>query len=325
MQEKAHMTGSPQRRGLTRTTAAVKSVLRRYPAEFLASLLEPKAKPHRAFRDILTELAPHDLAACWLGHGSVVVSIGDLTFVVDPVLSQRIGPSLNKRILGLSRRIPAPFGPDSLQGLDAIFITHAHFDHLDKATLRQLIDPRTTVFVPPRCSRLIPRGFADVVVLAPGESSTFRAATIEAIQPRHWGARTLLDRRRGSCAFAVRHPDGSALITGDTAFTHAFDETHGIDLAVFGIGAYNPWEHMHATPEQVWAMFQAMNARYLLPVHHSTFELSDEPMAEPMQRLEAVAAEQFDRIIKERPGELVVIPTPGEPTNADEPDHLSVK
>ena len=68
-----------------------------------------------------------------------------------------------------------------------------------------------------------------------------------------------------------------------------------------------------------------MNARYLLPVHHSTFELSDEPMAEPMQRLEAVAAEQFDRIIKERPGELVVIPTPGEPTNADEPDHLSVK
>lgn len=271
--------------------------------------MKPKAEEPRAFRDILTELAPHDLAACWLGHGSVVISIGDFTFAVDPVLSERIGPRVGKRIFGLSRQTPIPFAADSLRGLDAILITHAHFDHLDKATLRQLADSRTKVIVPPRCRRLIPYGYADVKELAPGNKIDLKSASIAAIQPRHWGARTLVDRRRGACAYVVRHNDGSVLGAGDTGFTQVFDGVGDIDLAVFGIGAYNPWEHMHATPEQVWQMFLATGARYLLPVHHSTFELSDEPLDEPMQRLRQAAAEARDSVIEEKPGEVVIIPT----------------
>lgn len=81
----------------------------------------------------------------------------------------------------------------------------------------------------------------------------------------------------------------------------------GLDLAVFGIGAYDPWEHMHATPEQVWRMFLASGARYLLPVHHSTFPLSDEPMEEPMKRLLQAAGDNRDRVIVPTPGEIDVV------------------
>ena len=88
--------------------------------------------------------------------------------------------------------------------------------------------------------------------------------------------------------------------------TDAFDDIPPVDLAVFGIGAYDPWDHMHATPEEVWQMFEASGAERLLPVHHSSFKLSDEPVDEPMQRLLAAADEQRPRVIVASAGEVVV-------------------
>lgn len=292
---------------LVSAKAAVRSALRRYPSEILASLRRSDSGHARPLRDLLEELAPEGLAACWLGHASVVVETGGLSFVVDPVLSERIGPRIGKRTVGLSRRTPAPVAVESLKGVDAILITHAHFDHLDRPTLRAMVDARTTVFVPPKCKRLIPPGFREVVELAPGSEHSFRGAAIETTSPRHWGARTLFDRGRGSCAYTIRHNGLSVLFAGDTAETHSFDGMTGIDLAVFGIGAYDPWEHMHATPEQVWQMFNRMDARYLLPVHHSTFELSEEPLDEPVKRLMRVCGEDAQRVILEEQGEVIVL------------------
>lgn len=298
---------------LLRTTRAVRSGLRRYPPELVASIL--RRQPHTVgpLRDVLTELSPGGLAVCWLGHASVIVGAGKLTVAVDPVLSDRIGPRLARRTLGLSRRAPTPLSSDSIKGVDTILITHAHFDHLDRPTLQRLADQRTTVIVPPRCARLIPPGFGSVIEIAPGQTATLGPASVRAIQPRHWGARAFFDRRRGSCAYELHHPEGRILFAGDTAYTDAFDGMTGLDLAVFGIGAYEPWEHMHATPEQVWRMYSRLNARYILPVHHSTFRLSDEPEHEPMQRLIEASGAEGDRIIREAPGEIVIVPPEGAP------------
>ncbi len=77
-----------------------------------------------------------------------------------------------------------------------------------------------------------------------------------------------------------------------------------MDLAVFGIGAYEPWIHAHANPEQVWRMFEQTGARHLLPVHHSTFELGEEHPDEPLDRLIDAAGKAAEQIIRCDPGQL---------------------
>ncbi len=304
-------------------TQAVRSAFRRYPAQLVASLMRPKASAPKPMRDLLTELAPEGLAVTWLGHASVIVGLDDITVAVDPVLSERIGPRVRSKTLGLRRLVPAPIDSGSMKGVDVVLITHAHFDHLDRATLEAIADERTTVIVPPRCARLIPRGFARVIELKPGGDFKVGEVHIRALQPRHWGARLWFDRRRGACAYELGHAGCRVLFAGDTADTDTFNQLGAIDLAVFGIGAYEPWEHMHATPEQVWKMFLASGARYLLPVHYGTFPLSDEPIDEPITRLLAAAGEGQERIIRATPGEIDVVPPLCDPSMGDAGKGLS--
>ncbi|MBX3315231.1 MAG: MBL fold metallo-hydrolase [Phycisphaeraceae bacterium] len=307
--------------GLRLSTRAIRSGLRRYPPELLGSFLRRgvlasagSARPPAEVRDLLSELAPHGMALIWLGHASVMATLGPITIVVDPVLSERIGPRILGRTWGLSRRAPAPVAPASLAGADLLLLTHAHFDHLDRPTLEGLASDRTTVIAPIRCASLVPHGFARVIELAPGASYEHGGATIHALEAAHWGARLVLDRGRGTLAYAVKHAEGSILFAGDTAFTTSFARAHDligpIDVAAFGIGAYDPWEHMHATPEQVWRMFTSIGARFLLPIHHSTFELSDEPLDEPVRRLLAVAGDDGARVMAASPGEILVMTKP---------------
>lgn len=117
----------------------------------------------------------------------------------------------------------------------------------------------------------------------------------------------LFDRRRGVNSYLVESSSQRVLFAGDTAETKAYERLDTIDLAVFGIGAYDPWDHMHATPEQAWNMFQGLDARLMFPIHHSTFELSDEPIDEPMRRLLQIAAEKTDAILEPIVGEIIVI------------------
>jgi len=172
-----------------------------------------------------------------------------------------------------------------------------------------MLSTRTTVIVPHRCARLIPDGFAEVIELKSGTSLQIKGLIITAIQPKHWGARSLIDRRRGVNSYLVESANQRILFAGDTAHTDAYRDIHLVDLAVFGIGAYDPWDHMHATPEQAWAMFQEVEARYLLPIHHSTFELSDEPIDEPLSRLYPEAGKGRSSIIEPALGEIAVINT----------------
>lgn len=295
----------PTERGRTFARRATRSGLRRYPREVAASIRAGSVRSGpfaRAARDSarIAALAAVDadrppLAAAWLGHATVFVAIDGRLVLVDPVLSDRIGVRLGPFTVGMSRLEPAPVAPNDLPRADLILITHAHFDHLDRPTLRALSHPDTEVITARSTRRLIPRGFAAVHEVDWGQTVEAAGLRVSAHRPRHWGARTVVDRHRGYNAYVVDGPDRRALLAGDTAMTDAFDRLDEparapIDLAVFGIGAYDPWIRAHATPEQVWTMFRRSGARQLLPMHHSTFELSDEPAAEPLERLRAAAA-----------------------------------
>lgn len=246
-----------------------------------------------------------------MGHASVLCRIASVNFAVDPVLSSRIGPRVMRRTVGPERLAPAPIDARDLRGLDAVLITHAHFDHLDRPTLRALADGRTRVLTAPGCTDLIPPGYASVSAIGSGETRDIAGLRVRGIEPKHWGARAVFDRHRGVSAFLVEGDGRRVLFAGDTAMTDAFDGLGPLDVAVFGIGAYEPWEHMHATPEQVWAMFRASGARYLFPVHHSTFELSDEPPDEPMRRLRQAAGDGASMILETGIGEVVAIEPAG--------------
>ena len=82
-----------------------------------------------------------------------------------------------------------------------------------------------------------------------------------------------------------------------------------VELAILPIGAYDPWIANHASPEQAWRMFRGLGARYLLPVHHSTFRLSREPLEEPLERLRAAAGADAWRIVAPEVGSTWSLPT----------------
>lgn len=299
--------------------AGVRSSLKRYPRELLESVrthrqgrrLEPVASKGAASADsgrsrsAFTLAEYSSLAASWLGHATVLLRVNGLTILTDPVLSTRIGPSIGRLTMGLGRMAEPVLRPEDLPPVDVIAISHAHFDHLDRATLRALASERTTVVTARHTRRLIPRGFGGVIELDWGRRLELGTLAFSAIRPAHWGARTAWDRHRGYNSYLIESEGRRVLYAGDTARTHAFNALGTVDLAIFGIGAYDPWEHAHATPEQVWSMFNAAGGRWLLPIHHSTFKLSDEHPDEPMQRLLAVAGEAAkSRIVHCKPGEV---------------------
>jgi L-ascorbate metabolism protein UlaG (beta-lactamase superfamily) len=196
-----------------------------------------------------------------------------------------------------------------LPRLDAVLLSHAHMDHTDLGTLRAI--PADTRVVVQSGNRDLVRRFHAVDELAWGETSRVGDLEVESVETRHWGARLVTDRHRGWGGYLLRKQGRSVLFGGDTAFTDLFTplgERGVVDLAILPIGAYDPWVTSHASPEEAWRMFQALGATYLLPIHHSTFRLSREPMDEPMRRLVAAAGAERWRIIISEVGETWSLP-----------------
>lgn len=285
-----------------------RSSMRRYP-RFIVESLGAASPEAGGGVDLAAAWAgidkgPEGLSAVsWLGHCTTLIGIGGLTVMTDPVLSSRIGVRLSGVTIGPGRLLPP--APSLLPRPDLILISHAHFDHLDRPTLRVLADRGTTVVTATRTGRLIPEGFGAVYELPWGEELEVGGVRVRSLRPVHWGARKGIDRGTGYCSYVVESPGAKVLFAGDTAYTRAFEPEGPIDLGIFGVGAYDPWRHLHATPEEVWAMAGAARCRRILPVHHSTFQLSDEPAHEPVERLLAAAGGASGKIIPAEVGKIV--------------------
>jgi L-ascorbate metabolism protein UlaG (beta-lactamase superfamily) len=155
-------------------------------------------------------------------------------------------------------------------------------------------------------NRDLVRRFRNVVELAWGEFAEVAGVQVESIEVRHWGARMVTDQHRGYGGYLVRKGGRSVVFAGDTAYTDAFGRLRArapIDLAILPIGAYDPWIYNHASPEQAWEMFRSLGASYLLPIHHSTFRLSREPMDEPVRRLLVAAGDESWRVVATKVGQ----------------------
>jgi L-ascorbate metabolism protein UlaG (beta-lactamase superfamily) len=252
----------------------------------------------------LTNWENHDLAACWIGHATVLLRIDGMTVITDPVLANRVGVGLGL-ITGGPRRLVAPaLSVRELPKLDLILISHAHFDHLDRPTLTRL-NKNVPVITAHRTHDLIrDLGFRNVTELQWGEATSLGSLKVTAREVSHWGARTFFDLHRGFNAYLLESPKHKVLYGGDTAYQTHFKDLPETDLAILGIGAYDPYIAAHATPEQAWEMANHARAERVLAMHHSTFRLSYEPIAEPLERLMTVAGRYVDRLVGTQMGRV---------------------
>ena len=281
---------------------------RRFVAERLAERRVPLAPaPHKPeparWRD-------DRLTVAWLGHATVLINFYGTWLLTDPALRDRVGVHLaGGWTLGPRRLVEPALRAHELPPLDAVLVSHAHMDHCDLGTLRRL--PRATRAVVQSGMRDLVRRFRRADELAWGESVEVGGARVEAIEVNHWGARKLTDRHRGYGGFLVEKRGRAIVFGGDTAHTRAFarlGRRARVTLAILPIGAYDPYVYAHANPEQAWSMSQDMGATYILPMHHSTFRLSREPVSEPIKRLLAAAGDERWRVALTEVGQTWTLP-----------------
>jgi L-ascorbate metabolism protein UlaG (beta-lactamase superfamily) len=213
--------------------------------------------------------------------------------------------------VGPKRLVPPALGVRDLPRVDLLLLSHAHHDHYDLPTLRRLPKEVPVVLARDTTEFLEDVGFEQVQELDWHQTAEVKGVHIEAVPVRHWGRRYLWDKNRGYNGLLLTKNGRSILFGGDTAHTDrlpAAVQGRPIDLAILPIGAYNPYIHNHADPEQAWDLANRMGARYLAPMHWRTFRLSRERPFEPYERLASAANGSRHRIALHQIGETWRLP-----------------
>ena len=244
-----------------------------------------------------------DLGVTFIGHASFFVQIGGRSVLIDPNFARWLFVLKRLRRPGLRVR--------DLPSIDLVLVTHAHFDHLHRPSLRAIVQNnlRTSgtapaIIVPTHVSDLVADlGFSEIIELDWWKTSHDADLSVTHVPSRHWGARILKDSHRGYGGYVLQAGKHSVYHAGDTAYFAGFREIGrrlSPELALLPIGAYNPpqFRNVHANPADATRAFLDLNARWMVPMHYGTFRLSHEPIDEPLQLLdeEARSAGIEDRV-----------------------------
>lgn len=255
------------------------------------------------------------ISFAWLGHASVLIDFYGFRILTDPALATHIGISWALGTIGPKRFIAPALQVNELPPIDLLLLSHAHMDHMDLPTLRRLASTPSTVTARSTSDVFAGAGLRQVTELGWGDKTTCRTARgelqVEAFEVRHWGQRWPSDRPRGYSGYVLRREGKAILFGGDTALTPAFRELKSrgpFAAAVLPIGAYRPWIWNHCTPEEALSMANSAGAGYIVPVHHQTFRLSEEPRNEPIERLTVSLEREPERLALRRIGETFQVP-----------------
>lgn len=256
--------------------------------------------PERVANDgvFLRENARHSVpTVTWIGHATLLVQMGHVTFLTDPTWSNRPSPV---PLIGPGRFVEPGLRMEDLPPIDFVVVSHNHYDHLDLPTLRALSRrSRETVFYVPLGNGELLRSqrIANVEELDWGQTAVYKGATIHCLPSQHWSKRSLTDDRKALwSSWAVTGAERRFYFAGDTGYFPGF-ETIGaslgpFDLAAVPIGAYEPRAMMresHMNPEEAVRAANDLGARRAVAMHFGTFDLSDEPLGEPPVRFTAAA------------------------------------
>lgn len=258
------------------------------------------------------EFSDSEVTVCWVGHSTVYINFYGIKILTDPVFSKRVGLNVLRLFtVGVKRHTAPALQPRDIAGqIDVILLSHAHMDHFDMPSLRQLQDVGIRVVTATGTSRLLRRlHFRSVAELGGHERVELdNGLQVTAVPVRHWGNRFPWNKGYGYTGYLLSYRGIRLFFAGDTAYTPSFSDLQAegpIDLAFMPIGAYQPesYQGNHCTPEQAWQMFEDSGARWFAPIHWDTFVLSSEPIDEPLRRLTAIAQDET-RVAWRRHGDV---------------------
>jgi L-ascorbate metabolism protein UlaG (beta-lactamase superfamily) len=231
-----------------------------------------------------------ELGVTFIGHSSFFLQLGGKNILVDPNFARWIFVLKRLRRPGLRLR--------ELPPIDAVLVSHAHFDHLHRPSLRAIArltrwhsGKRPVIVVPRNVRDLVSDlGYGRVVELDWWQNVRLGHVEVTHVPSRHWGARMLRDMHRGYGGYVLRASQHSLYHAGDTAYFEGFREIGERlqpQLAMLPIGAYSPasFREVHTSPEDAVQGFVDLGSRWMIPMHYGSFRLSQEPIEEPLQRL----------------------------------------
>ena len=260
---------------------------------FIRRILLPQIFSKRGGETLRPDLATPggpEFHVTWIGHASWLIQTEGVNVLVDPVWANWLGIVKRVRMPGLAIA--------ELPPIHLVLVTHAHFDHLHVASLKQVANGQP-IIVPKGVGSLVKnRGYGEVVELEYWEQIACGPLTITFTPSKHWGARVVHDTHRGFGGFLIQNSAGRTVFhCGDSAYFEGFTrigETAAIDLALMPIGAYDSMSgrEVHMNPEEALTAFTDLGAKHMMPMHYGTFPLGGEPMHEPLERLHSTAAER---------------------------------
>lgn len=242
-----------------------------------------------ASRPVLARIG--QMGVTFIGHSSFFIQIGGLNLVIDPNFAKWIFVLKRLRRPGVRIR--------ELPPIDAVLVSHAHFDHLHRPSLRaiarhsrRISGKAPLIVIPEHVADLVSDlGFRRIVEMKWWEDFRLDDVNITHVPANHWGARVIRDMHRGFGGFVIKSNQHSLYHAGDTAYFHGFSEIGARlqpELALLPIGAYNPpsFRNVHTNPEDAVQAFLDLKSRWMVPMHYGTFRLSHEPVKEPVEFLE---------------------------------------
>jgi len=248
------------------------------------------------------------IAVSWFGHSTALLEIDGYRVLTDPVWSERCSPS---DVVGPGRMHPPPVPLDALPALDAIVVSHDHYDHLDIDTIIALARTQWAPFVVPLGvgAHLREWGIPDerIIELDWNERAQIDELTLICTPARHFSGRFLNRNVTLWASWAIIGPAHRAYFGGDTGYTKSFaeiGEEHGpFDVTLMPVGAYNTvWPDIHMNPEDAVQAHVDVNGGLLVPIHWCTFRLAPHPWAEPIERLLAAAGAANVAVAVPKPG-----------------------
>lgn len=233
-----------------------------------------------------------ELRVTFINHATVLIQCDGLNIITDPVFSSRVSPS---SFAGPKRLRPTGIKLESLPKIDAILISHTHYDHMDLRSIKRLCERDSPqIFAPLKNGQFINKVSAiNAIELSWWDSHSINEATNVTLVPaRHWTSRSLIDENK--ClwgGFVIKLDSGTVYFAGDTGygdgehFRQAAEQFGPFRCAFIPIGAYEPrWfmKPQHMNPEEAVRAFKDLQCEYAVGIHHGTFQLTDEGHDEPV-------------------------------------------
>lgn len=255
-----------------------------------------------------------------LGHSSILMKFGTDYWLTDPVFSKRASPS---QMAGPKRFHQPPISIADLPNLAVVVISHNHYDHLDKAAIKQLAGKVEHFITPLGVGKYLTRwGIPTnrITELGWWQSTRRGSTTVTATPTQHFSGRGLFDGNRSLWAsYAFEHAGKSVFFGSDSGYFDGFKQINArmgrFDVTLLETGAYSSaWPDVHMAPEQTLQAHHDLGGGVLMPIHNATFKLSFHPWREPLELVAQLAADSGVSLLTPRIGERVIL---GQPVTPD--------